>query len=77
MAQSTMTPQTRMTLLKHKRALVKRARKIAAKGGYTGFDQVREQFEENEALTLRLWATANDRHEIDRICNDARLKARS
>ena len=35
----------RMTLLKHKRELVKRARKIAAKGGYGGFEDVRAQFE--------------------------------
>jgi hypothetical protein len=74
MARPTMTPQTRMTLLKHKRELVKRARKLAAKGGFTGFDHVREQFDDNDALTLRLWATASDRAEVDRICNDARLK---
>ena len=65
-----------MTLLKHKRELIKRARKIAAKGAYTGFDQVRQQFDESDSLTLRLWSTANDRDEIDRICNDARLKTR-
>jgi hypothetical protein len=76
MARSTMTPQTRMTLLKHKRELVKQARKIASKGGYAGFDDVRQQFAENDALTLRLWATASDRDEIDRLCNDIRLKAR-
>ena len=63
-----------MTLLKHKRELIKRARKIAAKGGYTGFDHVRGEFEESDSLTLRLWATASDRDEIDRICNDARFK---
>jgi len=70
------TPSQRMTLLKHKRELIKRARKIAVKGAYTGFDHVRQQFDEDDSLTLRLWATASDRDEIDRICNDARLKAR-
>jgi hypothetical protein len=72
----TRTPSQRMTLLKHKRELIKRARKIAAKGGYTDFDHVRRQFDENDSLTLRLWATASDRDEIDRLCNDARFKTR-
>ena len=70
------TPSQRMTLLKHKRELIKRARKIAAKGGYADFDQVRRQFDEPDSLTLRLWATASDRGEVDRICNDARFKVR-
>ena len=51
MARATPTPQTRMTLLKHKRELVKRARKIAAKGGFAGFEDVRQQFDPNEAAT--------------------------
>ena len=63
-----------MTLLKHKRELIKRARKIAAKGGFAGFDDVRGQFEAEEAETLKLWATARDRAEVDRICSDAQLK---
>jgi len=70
----TPTPQTRMTLLKHKRELIKRARKIAAKGGFASFDEVRAQFENGDAETLKLWATARDRAEVDRICADARLK---
>lgn len=73
MAQATATP--RMTLLKHKRELIKRARKIAAKGGFGSFDDVRAQFDTADAETLKLWATARDRAEVDRICNDARLKA--
>jgi hypothetical protein len=68
------TPQTRMTLLKHKRELIKRARKIAAKGGFASFDDVRAQFEADEAETLKLWATARDRAEVDRICADVQLK---
>ena len=76
MARAIPTPQTRMTLLKHKRELVKRARKIAAKGGYAGFDDVRVQFEPDDAETLKLWATARDRAEVDRICSDAKLKQR-
>jgi len=76
MARSIPTPQTRMTLLKHKRELVKRARKIAAKGAYAGFDDVRSQFEPQEAETLKLWATDRDRAEVDRICSDARMKHR-
>jgi len=65
-----------MTLLKHKRELVKRARKLAAKGGFAGFEDVRTQFAQDEAETLKLWATARDRAEVDRICSDARLKQR-
>ena len=68
------TPQTRMTLLKHKRELIKRARKIAAKGGYKSFDDVRAQFDAGDAETLKLWATARDRAEVDRICADAQLR---
>ena len=76
MAQANPTPQTRMTLLKHKRELVKRARKIAARGGFAGFEAVRQQFDEAEAATLKLWATARDQAEIDRLCSDALLKQR-
>jgi hypothetical protein len=65
-----------MTLLKHKRELVKRARKIAAKGSFAGFDDVRTQFDADDAETLKLWATARDRAEVDRICSDAKLKQR-
>ncbi len=77
MAQANPTPQTRITLLKHKRELVKRARKIAAKGGFAGFEDVRQQFDETEAATLKLWATTRDQAEIDRLCSDAQLKRRS
>ena len=52
MASPTQTPQTRMTLLKHKRELVKRARKIAAKGGYAGFDAVRFQYGRQREETM-------------------------
>jgi hypothetical protein len=65
-----------MTLLKHKRELVKRARKIAGKGCFAGFDEVRAQFDAQESETLKLWATDRDRAEVDRICSDARLKQR-
>ncbi|MBI1212746.1 MAG: hypothetical protein GC190_14875 [Alphaproteobacteria bacterium] len=65
-----------MTLLKHKRELVKRARKIAAKGGFAGFDEVRGQFEPEDSETLKLWSTARDRAEVDRICSDIKLKQR-
>ena len=68
------TPQTRMTLLKHKRELIKRARKIAAKGGFRSFDEVRAQFDDRDAETLKLWATARDRAEVDRICADTQLR---
>jgi predicted metal-dependent phosphotriesterase family hydrolase len=65
-----------MTLLKHKRELVKRARKIAARGGFVGFDDVSRQFESADAETLKLWATDRDRAEVDRICSDAKLRQR-
>jgi hypothetical protein len=74
MPRASQTAQTRLTLLMHKRELVKRARKIAAKGGFAGFEDVRRQFDDKDAETLKLWATARDRAEVDRICNDARLK---
>ena len=68
------TPSQRMTLLKHKRELIRRARKIAAKGGFKSFDDVRAQFDAGDAETLKLWATARDRAEVDRICADVQLR---
>ena len=41
-----------------------------------GFEDVRQTFDATEATTLKLWASARDQAEIDRICNDARLKQR-
>lgn len=63
------------TLLKHKRVLMVRARKIARGGLCLGWNDVLydvRREDEVGAFTLKLWATAAERDEIDRICGDAR-----
>ena len=54
-----------------------RAREIAAKGGCIGFTAVLIQFEPDERTNLKLYASAEDRDEIDRICDRSRTKSPS
>lgn len=62
----------KLTLLKHKRKLLEQARKHASTGAYTDFEHVRRaKFKDDDAFTLKLWATARERDEIDVICNRA------
>ena len=55
---------------------MKQARAIALKGDCMGFEDVRQRFEREPALILKLWATARDRDEIDRLCEDAKWARR-
>ena len=48
------------------------AREIAKSGSCMGFKQVCEAMEGEGGLSLKLWATASERDEIDRLCNKAR-----
>lgn len=59
-----------------KDALMVRAREIAAKGMCIGFSAVLMQFDESDRTTLKLFASASDRDEIDRICDGTRIKKR-
>jgi hypothetical protein len=51
--------------------LMKQAREVASKGLCLGFKDVCAAMGE-EGKTLRLWASASERDEIDRICSKAR-----
>ena len=57
-----------------KDALMKQAREIAKAGHCMGFKHVCEVMEHSGkgGLSLKLWATASDRDEIDRLCTKAR-----
>lgn len=59
-----------------KEALMVRAREVAAKGMCIGFSAVLMQFDEDNRTVLKLYATAADRDEIDRICDRTRIKKR-
>jgi len=69
-------PPKKPTLRAHKEALMKQAREIALKGECMGFEDVRQRLEREPALILKLWATARDRDEIDRLCEDAKWARR-
>ena len=55
-----------------KLALMARARAIGTSGDCMGWEDVRRKFDGHDALILKLWATAGDRDEIDRLCDRAR-----
>ncbi len=69
--------KNRPTLRVHKETLMVRARKHAQSGDCMGFEDVRRKFDDSDALTLKLWATARDRDEIDQICDKARVRFRT
>jgi len=52
-------------------ALMERAREIAKGGSCAGFNHV-VQLIGDDGLTLKLWADANQRDQIDRWCAQAR-----
>ena len=55
---------------------MKHAREIALKRECIGFEDVRARFDRDDALILKLWATARDRDEIDRLCEDGKWARR-
>jgi hypothetical protein len=63
-----MPQKKKLALLKQMRELMKRARALANDGGYSDFEHVRRQFDEDDALTLKVWATGLERDEIDWLC---------
>ena len=73
MARPSIDPK-KLEQLARKRELIKRARKIAKIGSYSDFEHVRRQFEEDDALTLKLWASATEREEIDTLCAKAKFR---
>lgn len=67
----------KLTLLKHKRKLLVRAREIARGGLCLGWNDVLYDVRKEDdagALTLKLWATATERDEIDSLCRSARAE---
>lgn len=61
-----------------KGALMKVAREIAKSGSCIGFKQVCDVMERDDrgGLSLKLWASASDRDEIERLCDEARKPMR-
>lgn len=59
-----------------KDVLMVRARELAAKGSYIGFSAVLVKFDDDDRVTLKLYASASDRDEIDRTCDRTRIKKR-
>lgn len=61
-----------------KDALMPALRERAASGAFTGWAQVLEAMERagEDTAMLRIWATAKDRSEIDRLCGRARGRGR-
>ena len=51
--------------------VIVRAREIAVSGSCLNFNAVLAKLKPDDAATLKLWATANDRDEIDRLCDRA------
>lgn len=58
--------------------LMRTAREVAASGRYIGFKQVCERMERDGqgGFSLKLWASATERDEIDRLCAKVRAPLR-
>jgi len=66
----TKAPEPQLTGRQRKDLAMIKARVIATKGGYTGWKHVLETYEDKHPgdSSLRLWAGASARWEIDSIC---------
>jgi len=65
-------PMSTRRALKDK--LMVKAREIASSGSCAGWGDVVRKFEGDEEATFRIWMTARDKDELDRLCEQARTE---
>jgi len=70
-----MPKNTGRSVLKNK--LMLRARAIAISGSCMGWGDVVRKFDANEEATFRIWMTARDKDELDRLCDVARSERKN